>query len=147
MSNTSQPLNLADLSPQEATLELSTCPGKPLTLCRWSLRIRTWAQTKYGSEGLKNIFEKHQIVEIADMVYFMVKDKTAYPTLDSFLDAVVTTQDQINMIMAMLKTIGMGEPEIKQVADSMKIKEAPPSPNQKTPTLKKKRIGAKSSTR
>lgn len=145
MSNTEHPLNLADLSPQEAVFNLSTSPGQPLTLCRWSLRIRTWAQTKYGSEGLKNIFEKHQLVEIADMVYFMLKDKTAYPTLDSFLDAVVTTQDQVNIIKALLQTIGFGEPEIEQVSKAMKVDQ--PAPKAQAPTPRKKRIGAKSSSR
>ncbi len=80
------------------------------------------------------------------MVYFMLKDKTPYPTLDSFLDAVVTVQDQVAIIKALLQTIGLGEPEIDQISKAMKIDGAPPSPNRKTPALKK-RTGAKSSTR
>ena len=68
------PLNLIDLVPKETTFALSTVPGKAFTLCRWSLRVRAWAVEKYTTEALQLIFERQKIDEIADIVWFMLKD-------------------------------------------------------------------------
>lgn len=137
------PLNLADLSPQEATLELASLPGTKLTLCKWSLRVRVWAITKYGENGLKEILSKQMISEIADLAYFMLKEKNLFADQDAFLDAVCSVQDQINVIKALLKTIGIGEPEIEKIGATLPQAQAPTAPAVK----KKKSIGAKYLTR
>ncbi len=146
------PLDLNDLSPKEATFALSERPGQTLTLCRWSLRVRAWAQSKYTDRGLQEIFTKQHIVQIGEMAWFMLKEKesfkdsTGLPSLDAFMDCVCTTQDQINLIKALLGTVGIGEPEIEKINQSLP-KEGPPSPNPESPSLpKKKKTGGKSST-
>ena len=139
------PLNLNDLSPREATFDLSTFPNKKFTLCRWSLRIRAWASEKYTNKGLQEIFAQQRIVEIADMAFFMLKEKDQFADQDAFLDAIVTVQDQINLIKALLETVGIGEPEIEKINASLP-KEGPPSPNVKSPSPPKAKTGAKSST-
>lgn len=148
------PLNLHDLVPREMAFNLSTIENE-LHLCRWSLRVRAWATAKYTPEGLRDIFEKQQIEEIADMVWFMLKDddkKLFGNEKNVFLDNVVTMQDQINIIKALLGSVGIGEPEIKQISKSMEAagvkvetaeKADPADPKSKAP---KKKIGAKSST-
>jgi len=143
MNNT--PLNLLDLVPRESTFTLAALPDKTFTLCKWSLRIRAWAKSKYTSEGLKNIFEKQQIEEIAEMAYFMLKEKDDFKSLDDFFDAICSVQDQVNVIMALLGAVGIGEPEIKAIDDSLRKKEVdePQNPNVKS---SKKKIGAKSLT-
>lgn len=142
------PLNLADLVPTEAVFYLSDNPEKPITLCRWSLRVRSWATAKYTPEGLKEIFEKQKIEEIADMAFFMLKDKTQFPNKEAFLDAIVTITDQINIIKALLKTVGIGEPEVEKIIKS--VNQAPSAEGEisKAPKSKTKRkTSAKSLTR
>lgn len=139
------PLNLADLKPQGAAFKLSPYPEQTFNLCPWSLRIRAWAQLKYGPAGLQEIFAKQQIVEIGEMAYFMLKEKEFFKTQDAFLDGVQTVQDQINLMKALLQTIGFGEPEIAQLEKSLPKETPPPKP--KAPVKKSKRIGAKSLTR
>jgi hypothetical protein len=135
------PLKLQDLVPKESNFSLSTIPGKTFTLCRWSLRVRAWALEKYTPMGLKNIFEQQKIIEIAEMAFFMLKEKDVFPSQDAFFDSVVTIQDQINLITAVVGTVGIGEPEIKKLNEALG---APPGPNEKSP--KPKRTGAKSLT-
>ena len=140
------PLSLFELSPQEATFSLSGENGKTFTLCRWSLRVRAWASSKYTNEGLKQIFTEQKITEIAEMAFFMLKEKDQFKTQDDFFDAIVTIQDQINIIMALLKSIGIGEPEIQKINDSLP-KETPAPPKAAAPIQAKPKIGAKSLTR
>lgn len=113
------PFDLFDLVPTEATFELSERPGQVYTLCKWSLRVRTWAEQKYSSAGLKTIFETQQLPQIADMAFFMLKEKAAFKTKDDFLDAIVTIKDQITVIKALLTSVGIGEPEIKKITEDL----------------------------
>lgn len=138
------PIALEDLVPKESTFTLSTMPGATLTLCRWSLRVRSWATAKYTPQGVKEIFEKQKIEEIADMAYFMLKEKELLTTKEEFLEQICTVRDQVNVIKALLAAVGIGEPEIKKIDDALaKGEVAAPKP---TP-LTAKRIGAKSSIR
>lgn len=139
------PLNIADLVPKETTFVLSSFPEKAFTLCRWSLRIRAWATSKYTTEGLRNIFQYQKIEEIADMAFFMLKEKDHFGnSLDSFMENIVTLQDQIAIITALLGAVGIGEPEIEKINQSVKAEESKavaPSPKPKA----KRKTGAKSS--
>lgn len=141
------PLNLADLVPKETTFSLSTQPNKIYTLCRWSLRVRAWAIEKYGHNGLKEIFEQQKIDEIADMAFFMLKEKDAFKTKDDFLDAISSVRDQVEIIKALLGAVGIGEPELKEIETVVQqntSKDSPPNPLVKSPG---KKTGAKSLTR
>jgi hypothetical protein len=140
--------NLADLSPREATFELAAMPNQKLTLCKWSLRIRAWAQAKYTPQGLNEIFVKQKLTEIAEMAFFMLKEKSLFADQDAFFDAICTTKDQINLIMAMLETIGIGEPEIKKIQSNLPKETPPPDPNAVAPVPPKKvKTGVKHSTK
>lgn len=148
------PINLEDLVPRETEFELSTQPGQKIKLCRWSLRVRSWAVNKYTSQGLKLIFEEQKIDEIAELTWFMLKDddKKLFPGgLNDFLDNVVTIKDQIAIITALLGAVGIGEPEIKKITAAVGIQKSaatlaaqnqPPT----TPPKKSKKTTAKSST-
>lgn len=129
------PLNINDLAPQEATFELSNLEGKKFTLGRWSLKTRAWAFDTYGPEKLKEIFEKQQILDLAAIAYYMLKEKDQFKSKDEFLDAVVTTQDILVVTKAILKTVGIGEPEIKKIVDAHERsqKKEPANPNRRRP--------------
>lgn len=138
------PFDLMDLVPRETTFTLSTLPDKPLTLCRWSLRVRAWASAKYTPEGLQNIFKTMKIEEIAEMAFFMLKEKDQFKSKDDFLDLIASMKDQFAVINALLGAVGIGEPEMKAVKEQLaKSAKESPDPLAKSP---KKRIGAKSST-
>lgn len=142
------PLNLFDLEPRESTFTMPSVPDKTFTLSPWSLRVRAWAFDKFGAQNLDVIFKEQRISEIADIAYFMLKDKDVFPTKDSFLDAVRSLRDQLNLITALLGAIGIGEPEMKQIKDSIAANmkpEVPVDPKPQSPKAKKK-TGAKSST-
>ena len=141
------PLNLMDLVPKETDFELSTMPGVKITLCRWSLRVRAWAIEKFTAQGLAEIFEKQKISEIADVAFFMLKNKEQFKTKDEFLDAISSMQDQLNLILAVLGAVGIGEPEVKKITDEMKKHQAKVPPSQDPEKKSPKKIGAKSLTR
>lgn len=131
------PLNLDDLVPREVTFYLSDNPTRPVTLCKWSLRVRAWATSTYTSKGLEEIFSKQKIEEIAEMAFFMVKDKTLFETKDAFFDSIVTVRDQINVIKALLTTVGIGEPEIEKITKAVEAQEQKDVPDPKTKTKRK----------
>jgi alcohol dehydrogenase class IV len=141
------PLNLLDLVPKETAFELSTMPGVKITLGRWSLRVRAWAVEKYTAGGLGEIFQKQKISEIAEIAFFMLKDKEQFKTKDEFLDAISSMQDQLNVILALLGAVGIGEPEMKKITDEMKKHQAPAATPPDASKKKSKKIGAKSLTR
>lgn len=115
---TTLPLKLEDLAPKETSFTLSTQPGKTFTLCRFSLRVRAWASEKHGgAQGLKGIFETQKILEIADIAFFMLKEKEAFASQDDFLDAIVTVGDQVQVVKALLGAVGIGEPELKAIEE------------------------------
>jgi hypothetical protein len=138
------PLQLTDLVPQNATFSLSEVLGAdakpaPLTLRRWSLRTREHAVKKYTARGLKLAFEKLEIGTLADLAFFMLDDesKKHFADVDAFLDKVVTMTDQIELIKAMAKTVGVGEPELKKISDALnpqKIESEPADPNFTAPS-------------
>lgn len=144
------PLKLNDLIPKEAKFRLSDFPDKEFSLCRWSLRVKGWVLEKYTSDEVNEIFSQQKINEIAVIAYFMLKEKDQFlndkgeQSIDSFMESIVTVQDQVNVIKALLTTVGIGEPEIEKINDSIsKDSQEIKSPNVKSP---KKKIGAKSLT-
>jgi hypothetical protein len=136
------PLKLEDLEPKETTFTLSGTKDKKLTLCPFSLRIRAWCLNKYTPEGLQEIFEKQKILEIAEIAYYMLKEKEEFNSLESFMDAILSIKDQINVITALLGAIGIGEPEIEKINNSL-----PQSKEEvKKKVILRKKTGEKSST-
>lgn len=143
------PIDLMDLVPQDSPFKLSTRPEETFTLCRWSLRVRSWAVKQYGAEGLQTIFNEQRIQEISEMAWFMLKEKDKFPPtkeltpFECFQESITTVADQLAVIKALLAAVGIGEPEIDKIQKA--IGEGKIDPNALSPKLKKK-TGAKSST-
>lgn len=131
----STPLSLDDLVPQETTFKLSTMPDKELGLRRWSLRARKWAIEKYGAAELQRIFQEKQVEKIAALAYFLLRDEDQklFKTEDDFLDAISTINDQIELIKAILRTIGIGEPQIEKINELEKLAAGSADPNAQSP--------------
>lgn len=132
-------LDLNDLRPQEAKLELSEHPGKTYVISKITLRVQIWLNERFGKEKISEIFTNASLPEIAEIIYYLVKDKTDFPTLPEFLDAVVTQQDRVNLMTAMMQSVGISQPLLKKLSED----EAPASGNAPSPSLP---IGANSTT-
>lgn len=107
-------LTLADLKPEESTFALSGAQGT-VTLRRLSLAVNVWLEKHYTSEQLKDIFSNQKIGEMSRIVYYLVKDKTQFPTLKSFREAVITNEDRVAMMTAMIKSVGVAQPIIDKL--------------------------------
>lgn len=127
------PLRLEDLEPREATFTLSTRPDDKFTLCRWSLRVRAWVTAKHTPEELQKIFEMKDILKVAEIAFYMLKEKEKFDGYDGFLDAVASIQDQINLIKAVVGTIGLGEPELAKVQSQLEKGGQNNDPNDSSP--------------
>lgn len=127
------PFELTDLVPREAEFVLSSKPNQIFKLRRWSLLIRSWAMERFGSERLELIFKHQQINEIAEIAYRMLKDEgNTFLNQDDFLDAVVSVQDQINLVKALLTSVGIGEPELAAIDKALGKREEKPAPKKKS---------------
>lgn len=123
------PFDLTSLIPRESTFTISGMPDKTLTLRKWSLRVRAWATEKYGHVGLQKVFAEQRINEIAELAWFMLKEKDLFEDkIDNFLEAISSVQDQVNLIKALLAAVGIGEPEIDQIKKT--IEKNTPKPDQ-----------------
>lgn len=109
-------LDLNDLVPAEAHFQLSANPTKRHTLKKFSLRATIWAQEKFGPDGLKDVFEHRNLPQISELAYYLLKDKTDFPTIDDFQEAINTQADRVALIIAILATIGMSQPLIDKLA-------------------------------
>lgn len=120
-------LELNDLKPQLATFELSDKPGKTYTLAKFSLAKRIWCNQRFGDK-IGKIFEKQSLPELAELAHFLLLDKADFPTFLEFADSVVTVEDQIQVVKALLKTIGIDDALIKKLSEDKSPNEESPNP-------------------
>lgn len=111
-------MTLSDLCPTEATFTLSGMKGHVFTLDRFSLFSQKWLAEKYGDK-VKEIFENRHLFELAEVVYFQLKEKNVFPTVDDLLKQIVTHEDRAAIITALLETVGISKPKIKELAKEM----------------------------
>lgn len=117
-------IDLSNLIPAKTEFELSRLEGKKIKLRHWSLRVRRWAEAKYTSKGLADLFKELQITKIAELSWFMLEDESRalFKDQDDFEDHVASPKDQVALIKALLRTVGIGEPEIKKIDEALKKK-------------------------
>lgn len=134
-------LTLDDLTPVESNFELSN--GKTYTLKRFSLRAQAWCKTRFG-EAIHSIFEKQQVLEMAEIAHFLLKSKAEmerdgtppharqgyrdeFASFEDFAEQIVSMRDRISLIEALLATIGISQPIIAQLhkEELAKSKKAP----------------------
>lgn len=115
-------LDLNDLKPAEATLALSEYPARIFTLKKFSLNAQIWVNERFGDpQAIQGIFKNLRIGEISEIVYFLLKEKDAFKSLDEFREAIVSPKDKVEMVNALLRTIGISQPivdKLKKEADA-----------------------------
>jgi hypothetical protein len=133
-------LSLEDLKPQESKLELSEKPGKTYVLKKFSLAVQIWVKQHFGEEKIKYAFENKSLPEISEIAHYLLKDKTDFPSLESFQEAIVTQQDRVAVLSSVMETVGLSQPVLEKLA---KEEEAQEPGNETSPDPL---IGAHSST-
>ena len=128
-------LDLHDLQPKEAQFNLGETA---LTLRKFTLASQIWTQQRFGTENIQGIFSNLRLGEISEIAYYLLKDKKPFPTLESFQEAVVTQRDKMNLIQALLDTVGISQPVIER------LNQENPTGNEQSPS--QSLTGAKSST-
>lgn len=111
------PLELSDLKPVESSFVLSDHPGKKFTLRKFALDAQIWLQRAYQEDQIKEIFRDQKIKELSRIAYFLLKDKSEFPKLALFRQAIVTYQDRVALIAALIQTVGVSQPVIKKLND------------------------------
>jgi hypothetical protein len=109
-------LELSDLKPIDAKLVLSEKPGLVFTLGKITLRVRIWLKDRFEKDALAHIFSDQSLAELSEIAYYLLKEKTEFPTLESFQDAIVTQEDIQNLMKAVFETVGISEPLIDKIA-------------------------------
>lgn len=112
-------LNLNDLKPEEAVFELSEFAGQKFTLKKFSLNAQLWMNERFGVEQVKGIFENRRLAEISEVVFFLLKDKSVITSLEQLREAIVTNQDRVAMMGALLKTIGISQPVMDKLKEDV----------------------------
>ncbi len=70
------------------------------------------------------IFQNQRIGDISEIAYYLIKDKTGLLDLISFQEQIITQQDRVNLIKALLETIGISQPIVAEITKEMAKEEA-----------------------
>ncbi len=103
--------DLHDLQPQEAKLTLG---NHSFILKKFSLAAQIWTEQRFGAGQIEGVFKNQRIPEISEIAYYLIVEKP--PTLTAFQELVCTQQDKINLIQALLETVGLSQPVIEKLA-------------------------------
>lgn len=109
-------LDLNDLQPAEAPFSLSN--GKTYTLKKFTLATQIWLQRKFGQENIQGIFTELKIPEISEIVFYLLKDKQDFKTVEDLQENIVTQKDRVELIQALLTTIGLSQPVLEKLNES-----------------------------
>lgn len=132
-------LSIKDLVPQPAEFELSSFPGVKFKLKKWSLRVKAWAIEKYGAGELQKIMGEMKSVQCAEITFFMMEDeskKVFGNSVDSYMEGINSIPDEVAIHGALLKSMGIGEPEIAQLSKMIVEVSDLPDPKNQAPSDK-----------
>lgn len=109
-------LQLTDLKPQEATFTLEKTGERVHTLKIFSLRDRIWLKERFKTtDEIKAIFESANLGSMAELAFHMLKDKSPFKDFLDFADHVVSIPDQMALMKAVIKTVGIDDEAIKKL--------------------------------
>lgn len=104
-----------DLQPAEATFQLSDKPGKTYTIRKISLAVQIWVNNRFGREEIKGILENKRLPEISEIIHYLIKDKTDFPTLLDLQESICTQADREALLKALFTSIGLSQPVIDKL--------------------------------
>jgi hypothetical protein len=120
-------VSINDLNPRESTFVHA---GKSYTLKKFSLAAQVWAHSEFATEaepnGLTNLSNK--LIEldagaIAKSCYYLLKDKTDFPTESNFLDAMSDNFTAIKILLdPFSECLGVSQPTTDDTAEEVELK-------------------------
>lgn len=149
------PIDINTLNPVSAKFKLDAFEGEKFTLEPFSMYVRSWALKRWSAAELKKILEEARSLEMAEIAYFMLDDagKARFPEMENFFKVVRSPRDQLDVINAVFLSVGVAEPDLKEIAAVLKKvederKENAVDPKTKAPKKSKtaRKTGQKSST-
>lgn len=110
-------IQLKDLRPAEAPFTISGLPGVTLHLKPFSLAAKTWAVTKYGSlEAVNKRFASNQVEHLSELFWYLLKEKDLFgESMTTFLEAVLTVEDQVNLLNAVTLSLGVSQADANEL--------------------------------
>jgi hypothetical protein len=117
-------MELTELCPQEATLELSTCAGKKYVLKRYTLRDRIWARNRFGDK-LAEVLAGGDLIALSEIAHHLIKDKSDFQKFEDFAECISGTKDQNAVVEALRVTLGISEPDAPAPAPASEGNAAP----------------------
>ncbi len=120
-------IGINDLNPSESTVNLA---GKSYTLKPFSLFVQVWAHDEFATEsepnGLTNL--SHKLMEldagaIAKTCYFLLKDKSDFPTCEKFINALGDNYAVVKVLLEPLsRCLGVSQPTSDDTANEIELK-------------------------
>lgn len=130
-------IDLTALIPQETFYATSmTISGNepPIYLEPFTLHAQLWLAKKYKTEAeIKQLFIERDVEKLCELGHFLAKDKERFPTFESFLKKHGNALDSIMLVNALLKTIGLSQPEIEQITGDVQVPKKKAPPKKKVP--------------
>lgn len=119
-------MELKDLHPADAELIIN---GKTYHFKKFSLAARAWADAEFATKecpnGLMNLSEKvarNNTYVVCKCMYHLLKDKTDFPNLDSFIDAMGTNLFIMQKVFpAFERMLGISEPKRDEDLDTEQL--------------------------
>lgn len=106
-----------DLVPEDASLQLSTLPGKTLTLAAYTLAKQLWAVKNIGEPALVAMVTQNALEPAARLGWYLLKEKELFKGEEDFFEHVSSYKDRNALYSAVLHTIGMSQPVRDKLAE------------------------------
>lgn len=123
----SSKVSINDLNPRATKFTLA---GEVFEMKKFSLAAQVWAHDEFATteeeNGLTVLSQK--LVEldsgaIAKISYYLLKDKTKFPTEESFLDALGDHYNVIKILLAPFsRCLGVSQPTEDETANEVELK-------------------------
>jgi hypothetical protein len=119
-------VSINDLNPRPSSFVLA---GETHVLKKFSLAAQVWAHSEFATaeepNGLVNLSQKlTELDEVALMksCYWLLEDKSKYPTEDSFIDCFKDKYDALKVLLEPFsECLGVSQPETS-TADEVELK-------------------------
>lgn len=158
-------MELTDLFPETGTFKLKSTGDHEHRLRPVNLIDRAWITRTFGEGNvLQAMFEKSDFASITKLVFYLLEDKSPFPAgeiddlgenfevvkrkvagPERIMQAIVSPAEQIAVMKALLKTIGVSEPMLDAISqdlaaagDAEKKRAASPRPTGKKFVTKSK---------
>ncbi len=98
-------MTLDDLIPQETEITIN---GKKYLLAKYSMKAKRHFLSKYPN-FIDKLKEENNELIFSEIAYFLLKDKTDFPSFDSWEENVCSIKEQMDMVTAVMQCMGINK--------------------------------------